>query len=202
MTIWIGLAAMLALASPSDKIQSAPKDETSTFLMDVSGWSLMMDHTLNNACYIGKGTADGVAIRLTYDDSRERIYFVAASRFWKSIDNDKRYRLSVRFDGEQPWAVDATGQRLNNGVPFLGFEVDDVEFLQDLKRSNALTIEWNGKTVVRASLAGSSNALAMLAECQKVADEGRDPFTNERIPIPPPIRAPARPQPSRDPFDS
>lgn len=194
--ILIMLAGYAMVATPA----TGAENKTARFIMDIGGWSLMMDETLDDACFVGRGNADGTYFRLSYDDSRERLFFVASNSFWKSIDNDKPYRIEIKFDQGQPWIVNATGRRLSNGVPSLVFDVTEVDFIHDMRERRYFNMTWGGRSLGSFSLTGSSDALRALSDCQKKADEGRDPFAKKLPQPPPPVYIPPPVSKTRDPF--
>lgn len=195
---WILLAGAALFSTAS----FAADNQSARFIRDIGGWSLMLDTTLDDACFVGRGNADGTYFRLSYDNSRERIFFVAANGFWKSIDNEKPYQIVIQFDQGQPWDVSATGTRLSNGVPGLAFDVTEVDFIHDMRERRSFSMSWGGRPLGTFSLTGSADALKALADCQRIADEGRDPFANKAPLPPPPVYIPPPVSIKRDPFET
>jgi len=110
-----------------------------------------------------------------------------ATRIWRSIENGKDYELYLQLDNAQSWRSPARATRID-GVPFLVFGADQVDFVEELMRKHFLKVHYEGRMILNLSLQGSYAALQEMGVCESTIAEYRspgsvsnsDPFKGER----------------------
>ncbi|MBK0326402.1 hypothetical protein I5535_03755 [Rhodobacteraceae bacterium F11138] len=132
----------------------------------VSGWNVMVDPEMGNGCLIQTVYQDLSVIRIGYDATTNRGYFVAFNKGWRRVEEGKTYDIRFDLDGESFDAV-ATGFELDR-VPGVGVFFDDREFIHAIARKKGMTIySPAGEPVMAIDLAGSAKALEYARKCQQ-----------------------------------
>lgn len=132
----------------------------------VSGWNLMVDPAMGNGCLIQTVYEDFSVVRIGYDATNNRGYFVVFNKAWGEIKQDEQYNITFDLDGKRFDAV-ATGFILNK-VPGAGVFFDDRNFVHAIAQKKVLTVYGReGNKVMAIDLKGSAKALDYARECQK-----------------------------------
>jgi hypothetical protein len=131
----------------------------------VAGWNVMVDPAFGNGCLIETVYQDLTVLRIGYDNTGNRGYFVLFHKKWGQIEKGRQYDITFDLDGERFDAV-ATGFR-QNGVPGAGVFFTDREFIHAIARKNVLTV-YNpaGEKLIAVDLKGSAKALDYARKCQ------------------------------------
>lgn len=165
-------APEVSVAEPMQKT-----DKEVSLWKAVGGWSVHVDHTLNNGCF-ALASNETSAFRIGFDVSDKlSSYFFVADESWKSIIVDKEYQLIVRFDDKQPWKTSAVGAKVGDLLALRSnFEAD--EFWLDFSTAKRLTISYNNSNIINAPTVNNDKAFAQLILCQNAqqALRKKDPF--------------------------
>jgi hypothetical protein len=133
-----------------------------------SGWNIMMDPAMGNGCLIETVYQDLSVVRLGYDGTTQRAYFVVFNKGWGTIETGESYPITFDLDGERFDAV-AKGLHLNR-VPGAIVFFDDRGFVDAIARRQHMTVYTpEGETVMRIDLSGTADALKHARDCQRNA---------------------------------
>lgn len=132
----------------------------------VHGWNLLVDPSFGNGCLIQNVYQDLSVVRLGYDATQNRGYFVIFNKAWGNIEEEKKYNITFDLDGEKFDAV-ATGFYLDK-VPGAGVFFKDRNFVHAIAQKKVLTV-YNeaGEQVMAIDLTGSAKALEYARRCQE-----------------------------------
>ncbi|MDR6104070.1 hypothetical protein QE369_004267 [Agrobacterium larrymoorei] len=188
-------AAMFALPSPLlAQSDTVPWKE-------VAGWTIRMDPTMGNACYLSTVYEDGTILRLGFNflEGKCELYFSFGNAKWKSLEEGKEYPVRIQFDDETPWEAKASAAEINS-YKYLQVGTHDPNFLVEFSKKLGLKAFYADKQIIFLRLKGSSKAIDEMLECQDTTDKlvstqksppkDEDPFT-----APPSVKT------SDDPFE-
>ncbi|MDU9003131.1 hypothetical protein [Sedimentitalea todarodis] len=135
----------------------------------VSGWNVMVDPSFGNGCLIQTVTQDLSVVRIGYDVTGNRGYFVVFHKAWGDIEKGKTYDVTFDLDGQIYDAV-ATGF-VQDRVPGAGVFFTDREFIHSIAQKKVMTVyNQAGEKVIAIDLKGSAKALDYARKCQ--AEQG------------------------------
>lgn len=83
--------------------------ETFIWKNDVRGWLIGVDPTLGFWCFMLKKYEDSTAIRVHFNPDGRTFEFYIAHPDWRSIENNKKYPMSVQFGNRVPWDGEGHG---------------------------------------------------------------------------------------------
>lgn len=162
-------------------------DQTVAFWKTVGHWTVWVDRTLGNACFIATTFEDFTVLRLGFVrvDRNVSAYIAVANEQWKSLEEGKDYKLVIQMDGREPWHAEASVMRIGGKVPFLIAEASEAEFFREFMRKHSLTISYKGTVVVTLDLKGSAAAMRELLTCQETfeAEAKRVPDAPKKDPF-------------------
>ncbi|KEQ07025.1 hypothetical protein [Pseudorhizobium pelagicum] len=169
---------------------------------EVGGWSVLMDPSLGNACYVSTAYEDGTVLRLGFNLSSAEgsIYIALGNENWKSLEAGKDYQIQIAFDAETPWDAPARAMELS-GINWLNVQTTDTNFAAEFARKHTMRATFEGRSVAMLRLKGSSKALDEMLACQEAVKA----YSANREPTAPPRGDPFAPSPqvksATDPFD-
>jgi hypothetical protein len=150
---------------------------------DMGTWSVRVDKTFGNACYMVMTGVYGTQVRLGYDGpaSSGKGYIILGNPSWRSIETDKKYKVTIQFDSEPIWTGTATG-RWAGDLPILYMPYSNRQISMEFAERHYIKM-WFGQTqVTNLSLQGSGPVMQELTNCQEAVDSNRpsrsDPFKN------------------------
>lgn len=148
----------------------------------VEGWDIRIDESMNNGCFITTVYEGDTFIRFGYEPGRGEAYMMLGNNAWKSIEADKEYPIELQLDNDASWTAKATGSKIGT-TPMLYVFFKEFEFLDDVRRKRRIAITFEGKSIAKLNLAGSSAALLEMLNCQKSVNsmianqpKDKDPF--------------------------
>ncbi|OHV85580.1 hypothetical protein [Ensifer sp. LCM 4579] len=190
------LFGSLICASPANAQDSVPWS-------NVDGWSVLIDPSMGNACYVTTVYELGTILRLGFDFSREpkSIYLALGDNRWKSLEPGKDYPIQIQFDRNPVW--DATARAVDfSGTNFLAVSTTDFNFANEFSRKLAMRVTFNGRQVAGLRLKGSARAVAEMLKCQQTVN---DTFSAQKPPRAPrgddPFQAAPDARNANDPFE-
>lgn len=131
----------------------------------VAGWNVMVDPQMGNGCLIQTIFEDLSVVRLGYDATHNRGYFVVFDKDWGQIKEGGNYPITFDLDGET-FNATATGFRMDR-VPGAGVFFDDRAFIDAIAQKHTMTVfNSAGTPVIAIDLAGSAKALEYARKCQ------------------------------------
>ena len=148
---------------------------------DLETWSVHVDHTLNQSCFMGSKFPNGTHLRIGYSGFKENpFYFLAYNENWSSLKEGQNYELTVTFDKAGDWDMPVTVVRINDGTLALAGKFSDASFLSDVGVSTYVGIKRGNSNVVTVNLLGSYKAVTSLIDCQEAQNRAivKDPFAD------------------------
>jgi hypothetical protein len=131
----------------------------------VAGWNVMVDPAMGNGCLIQTVFEDYSVVRLGYDVTNNRGYFVVFNKAWRDLKKGETYDITFDLDGEK-FDAKATGFVLNK-VPGAGVFFDDREFVHAIAKRKVMTVYGQtGQKVMAIDLKGSGKAIEYARKCQ------------------------------------
>lgn len=154
---------------------------------EVSGWSVLLDKTMGNACYVTTGYEDGTVLRLGFDfqGPKGALYFGLGNVNWKALEPGKDYPVKIQFDNQPVWDATASGVRVGE-MNFLHISTSQSNFADEFARKLSVRAYFNGRQIAALRLKGSSRAIDEMLECQKTVNE---------------LTTSVKPPQSKDPFE-
>lgn len=176
----IGLISFILISLFSFSLQASTIDWKT-----VNGWNVRVDSSLGYGCFLLTDYKGGTVIRIGFNpENRFNGYLLVGNDKWKSLEEGKEYKISIQFDGLNPWEADAIGFKFGSKKKFIylliNFESPD--FLKEFGRKHKMKIDYNSRRIATLSLKGSSAALGELLVCQnammnaKKKSNSLDPF--------------------------
>lgn len=134
---------------------------------NLNGWSVYMDPTLGNGCYVATGYDDGTMLRLGFNftTAQPTIYLALGNANWKSLEDGKDYPIQIQFDRNAAWDATATVFSIDE-TKYLGVSTTDVNFADEFRRKLSLKATFQGREVAHLRLNGSSSAITEMLNCQ------------------------------------
>jgi hypothetical protein len=162
----------------------APASAAEPLWANVGDWSVLVDRSLGNGCFMLSSYTRGTYLRIGINNTAKNGYVMIGNEAWQSIEVGKEYKLSLEFDGETPWAGTFRATSMGD-VTVLFNSFDKPEFLREVAAKQKLTIYYDDKVVTTLPLTGSYAAVQSLIECQSKVDEAAssapsDPFSSGR----------------------
>lgn len=179
-------------------VSSAVAQETTQW-DSVEGWSIRVDSSVGDGCYIHGRYDSGTNLRLGYDPQASGVYVILGNPAWRSIEQGTVYELTLQFDQRTPRRIDATGVPVN-GRSALAFKLSEGDFVQQFMERNVLTISYRGSEVDRLTLSGSIEAVEAMVQCQNQVDQAQRPDDGGSEESPSTPKDSLGSNPSQDPF--
>ena len=151
---------LISLGSSQAVLASEPPEEWGK-----SGdWSVLVDETVGNGCFIQKDFDDGIRIRLGYVPDREGGFFTALSQEWQELETGEtgiakfiserdKFAGEIEFVEEEGWY---------GGWAFF----NNPEFATELAQRRSITVIGPNDGTIEVDLAGSAKAISEAARCQ------------------------------------
>ena len=180
----IAFGAVFALLSTG----AAVAQDTVTWKDDVQGWSVAIDRTIENSCFIISSFEDDLFLRFQFNATQKNVQFIVASIQWESLKNGEAYDMEVAFGDHDAWTGTATGHRWNDILPSLVLSVPIADqqashFMKEFTEMGSVSISHGGSEIANLALTGADEAIASMLDCQmsmskaeKSKQSGADPF--------------------------
>jgi hypothetical protein len=187
----LACGALLTLVS----VGTASAQDTITWKDDIHGWSVAIDRTIDDSCFIISGFEDDLFLRFQFNSTKKNVQFIVASVQWDSLKNGEDYDLEVAFGDLEAWSGTAKGHRWNDILPslVLSVPIEDQQashFMKEFTEKESVRISHGGSEIANLALAGTDEAVASMLDCQvsmaeanKSKESGSDPFAPEVDPI-------------------
>ncbi|MCV9944443.1 MULTISPECIES: hypothetical protein [Rhizobium] len=155
---------------------------------EVGGWTVAVDPTLDNGCFVLTSFDDDTIFRLGFNFRKKDkpLYILLGNPNWKSLEKGKHYPIELSLDQTQ-WTADARGLDLD-GLKSLWIDTDDTDLIEEFSGKLSFRARFNGKEIAALGLKDSERAADELLACQKAV--------NDAV-----MKQPAPPQ-SKDPFEA
>ncbi|MGV4793238.1 hypothetical protein [Rhizobium sp. F40D2] len=155
---------------------------------EVGGWTVAVDPTLDNGCFVLTSFDDDTIFRLGFNfrQKDKPLYILLGNPNWKSLEKGKHYPIELSLDQTQ-WTADARGLDLD-GLKSLWIDTDDTDLIEEFAGKLSFRARFNGKEIVALGLKDSERAADELLACQKAVNDA--------------VIKQAGPPQSKDPFEA
>jgi hypothetical protein len=167
-------------------VSASASDDSEVWKENVQGWSIYVDKTVDNGCFMATTFEGGTRLRAQFNPRADNFALVVANPSWESINPDKFYDLTVQFGNRTPWDGEASVlvfSNMNGLVLEVGDDEAIGEFVNELMRMTSVKISYRGEQIANLSLDGSYKAMEEVFACQAAMNAGgstpEDPFSNE-----------------------
>lgn len=132
----------------------------------IAGWNIMVDPQMGNGCLIQTVYEDLSVVRIGYDGTADRGYFVVFNKAWGQVEQGQSYTIRFELDGQ---SFDGVAQglyldKVPGGVVFF----DDPAFVDAISQSRTLTLfGQTGERIMGIDLTGSSKAIEQARKCHR-----------------------------------
>lgn len=174
---------------------AAIAQDTVTWKDDVQGWSIAIDRTIDDSCFIISGFEDDLFLRFQFNATQRNVQFIVASARWESLENGQDYDVAVTFGDLDAWLGTAKGHRWNDILPslILSVPVEDQQashFMKEFTDMGSVRVSHDGSEIAHLALSGANAAVESMLDCQatmakanEARDTGDDPFAPKPDPI-------------------
>jgi hypothetical protein len=176
----LGLLAGAPAQALTTDIGAASEEEVATIHYGELGpWSLYIDPTLSNGCFMFAEYVGGRGLRLGFDPTIGAVHVMFVSEGWRSIDDGGEYEGLVRFGDAEPWEVTFMGVDLE-GPKGLVASFDEAELFDEFAVSKDVVVEYQDARILELKLQDPAAALKELKACQAAQPPvNRDPFAKK-----------------------
>jgi len=164
-----------------ETVTAPPKASSSTSVLwrKLNAWSVYVDPSLRNGCFLLAAYPDTTTLRIGVDASSEdKYYLVFGNTAWASLRPGQKYDVQFKFDQNSPWNVPAKAIKMGTST-MLTADFADAQFWSEFVSSGTLYITRNGEAVEQLNIPGAKAAFEEMVACQKYENEStrpRDPF--------------------------
>ena len=170
---------------------SATAQETVTWEDNIQGWTVVIDRTIEDSCFIISGFENEMLLRFQFNATQKNVQFIVASTDWNSLKNGQTYDLEVAFGDQNPWSGLAKGHRWNDILPSLILSVpvekrQASDFMREFTAMDSVRISHAGAEIAHLALTGAGEAVESMLACQasmsSAAEKptaGTDPFAGK-----------------------
>jgi hypothetical protein len=165
---------LLAFAS------AVPADEAVVWKENVRGWTIKVDRSLSNSCFMYAAFDAGGVLRAQFNVQQSNFQLMIGDEDWRSIEHGKIYPIEVEFGNRGAWTGDAVGFEFSEGgwrtlvfsVPLEGDRA--FEFIREMQQERFVTVDYENSEIMRLSLSGTFAALEELKVCQVTMLDAQD----------------------------
>ncbi|WP_246590275.1 hypothetical protein [Rhizobium lentis] len=166
---------------------------------EVGGWSVAIDPTLDNGCFVLTSFDDNTIIRLGFNFRKKDnpFYIMLGNPNWKSLEKGKHYPIELSLD-QFKWTADARGLDMP-GLKSLWIDFKDPDLIAEFEGKLSFRASFRGKQIAALRLKDFARAADELLACQNAVDDAV-----AKQPAPPRSKDPLEAKPgtqASDPFD-
>lgn len=174
---------------------AAVAEDTVTWKDNIQGWSVAIDRTIDDSCFIISGFDDDLFLRFQFNATQKNLQFIVASVHWDSLKTGEDYDLEIAFGEQEAWSGTAKGHRWNDILPSLVLSVPIADqqassFMHEFTAMDTVSVVHEGSEIANLALAGAAEAVASMLDCQTAMTQannarasGNDPFAPKPDPI-------------------
>jgi hypothetical protein len=197
----LALAAQPLSAQPSaDPQAEAPPTETPLDLhrqLDISAlraatvpygqagrWSVRIDQVAGYGCFMAAQYDNALGIRFQFSPAEGATVIYAGSTNWRSIRDGDRKDMSLSFEGRDTWSGAALGMDVE-GMHWLTFKAKGTGIFDEMQAARWFALKIDTLELGVYETGEITRAVALLRQCQTVADKAVDPFAAKPTPAGP-----------------
>lgn len=181
--------ALFALGTTS----AALAQDTITWKDNIQGWTVVIDRTIENSCFIISGFENELLLRFQFNATQQNVQFIVANINWKSLQSGEDYDMEVAFGDRDSWAGTAKGHRWNDILPSLVMSVPVADqqasnFMKEFTAMGSVRVSYEGNEIANVDLPGAEEAVASMLDCQAAMANAKpaqksatDPFAKDKI---------------------
>lgn len=149
---------------------------------DIQGWSVAIDRTIDDSCFIISRFDNDLFLRFQFNATQQNVQFIVASIQWDSLETGQNYDMDIAFGDLESWSGTAKGHRWKDILPSLVLSVPFADqqashFMSEFTAMESVSISYEGSEIATLALAGAEEAVASMMECQAtMATASADPF--------------------------
>lgn len=145
----------------------------------VGSWSVYVDPSLVNGCFLYTTYDDDTVLRIGVNrKAKDSYYLLFGNDKWTSLQVGNNYDVQIQLDNNSPWNASTVAKQMGDSTVLLSNFTSPV-FWNEFIASTGIVITRNGKSVARLSIANTKAAFDELVACQKYGDSqtrAADPF--------------------------
>lgn len=181
--------AVLALFTAGTAIAQ----DTVTWKDNIQGWTVVIDRTIENSCFIITGFENELLLRFQFNATQQNVQFIVANINWESLQAGEDYDMEVAFGDRDSWAGTAKGHRWNDILPSLVMSVPVADqqasnFMKEFTAMGSVRVSYEGSEIANVALPGAGEAVASMLDCQAamanakpIQKSATDPFAKDKI---------------------
>lgn len=162
---------------PPPPVRQGLPQETTVFSRS-GQWTIAVDRTLGNGCFLMTGYVDGTGFRIGFSQLSQDFYFFFGNDAWRSLRHGEQYDIVLRFNNVvDDWNVRAETMVFPAGdTVYLASTIGEPDFLAQFMRAQYMNVLYRNRQIVSLDLRGAGPALTELARCQEANPLPPDPF--------------------------
>lgn len=149
-------------------------------------WVVRIDPVAGYGCFIAAQYDNDLGVRFQYSPADSGNVIYVGSSNWRSIKDGDKKDLSIYFEGKNTWSGSAVGLPVQ-GMHWLTLKASGTAIIDDMEAAPWFALKIDGLELGVYEAGEIGRAVAILKECQAVADKAADPFAAK------PAGAPAGP---------
>lgn len=145
---------------------------------NAGGWTIRIDQVAGFGCFMAAQYDNAVGIRFQFNPAEAGMMVSAGSTNWRSIREGDRKEMGLSFEGRDNWTGGALGVEVE-GMHWLTFKAKGTTIIDELARAQWLALRVDALEFGAYETGEIARAVALLRECQAVADKAVDPFAGK-----------------------
>jgi len=165
---------LVSAAASGANAQSDQSDTAHVAWGDAGGWSIMIDPTVGNGCYMERTTEDGTLVQVGLVPQSDGGFFAAYNAAWQALAEETGGTLyfdfgETLFGGE--YVIETKGD-LVGGYAFF----NNPQFIDEFGRRNEVIIEGERGNALDFKLTGTLKSIKAVRDCdaEQESSDGSD----------------------------
>lgn len=139
---------------------------------DVGGWTIAVDRTIDNSCFMIAKVDTDVLMRFQFNAAREDVQMIIANTRWDALEDGRTFPVVVTLGDGSPWEGLAQSKQWKDVLPSLVLSVSGedrqaVAFVEQFSRIGRVRVSTDGSEIVSLSLEGTQEAVREMMACQQ-----------------------------------
>ncbi len=143
-------------------------------------WAVRIDPVAGFGCFIAAQYDDDLGVRFQYSPADSSNVIYVGSSNWRSIKDGDKKDLSIYFEGRNTWSGSAVGLPVQ-GMHWLYLKASGTAIIDDMQAAPWFALKIDGLELGVYEAGEIARAVAILKECQAVADKAVDPFAGRPV---------------------